>query len=182
MEKKNNKGFSLIEIIVALAIMGLCVAGAVSLYSSLSGAKVNSAATKLDSQLSLTRTNTLTKKGDWILEVNKTSGKYYAILFYDGDGTGLEEFKKVELGDAGSIDIKYTKVIYDATSGTTTKTPGVAIDTVPMKIGYDNGSGACVAVTTHGVTNYYVGDITITDGKKTREISITRATGKHYLD
>lgn len=180
MEKKNNKGFTLIEIIVALAIMGLCVAGAISLYSSLSGAKVNSAATKLDSQLSLTRTNTLTKKGDWVLEVNKSSGKYYAILFHDGDGAGWEEYKKVELGDASSIEIEYTKVTY--ASGVATKTTGVEITHVPMRIGYDNGSGACVAVSTHGVTNYYVGDITITDGEKTREITITKATGKHYLD
>ena len=41
MKEVNNKGFSLIELIVTIAIMAVVTGGAVSLYSYLSTAKVH---------------------------------------------------------------------------------------------------------------------------------------------
>ena len=183
MKKMNNKGFSLVEIIVTLAIMGLAVAGAVSLYGSLSRAKVNSATDHIDSMMSLTRSNTLTKKGYWMFEIREVSDKYVATIYLDEDGSsGWGEQKEVEIGDAGAIDISYTKLTTDA-SGIVVSEDTVNIESPKyMRILYDSGSGACMTDRYMDGTYYYVGDITITDGELTKVISVTKATGKHYID
>ena len=180
MKKQNNKGFSLIEIIVVLAIMGIAVAGSISLYSSLSKAKVKSATNHIDSQLSLTRTNTLSKKGYWMFKLCVEDNNYCAVVCRSEDGSGAwEEYKKVSLGSVDSLDITYTKLKVDD-AGNITKIPNVAVKSFEAKIIYDSSSGACLK--SSGEADYYVGDITITDGSIDRVISITRATGKHYVD
>lgn len=184
MKKENNRGFSLIEIIVVLAIMGLAVAGSVSLYSSLSRAKVNSATNYIDSQLSLTRTNSLSKKGYWMFEISVDDGVYYATVFRDKDGSsGWEEFKKEKLGSVSDVDITFTKLKYDDATGAISKVPNVDVSSHDMRVFFDSSSGACMKSYYHvDMSNYYVADITITDGKLTKVISLTRTTGKHYVD
>ena len=60
-KKKKNRGFSLIEIIVTIAIMAVITAGAVSIYSLINSSKLKSMAGKVNDAISNVRSDTLTK-------------------------------------------------------------------------------------------------------------------------
>lgn len=175
MTKQNNKGFSLIELIVTIAIMGIVLAASVSLYSFLSTAKVRSAASGLEDELTNLRTSTLSKQGDWKLVVSlESNGKYYATLY-----RGSAEYEKKELGSSNNVTITYSKLTEGA-GGSSVASTGNSITTANTTwptIIFDPGSGAC-----RKAGDYYVTEFVISNTNLTRTIKIIKATGKHYVE
>ncbi len=88
----NNGGFSLIELIVAVLILGIISGGAVLGFSSVLNAKVDSAAKKLISVLKQTRTTAMGllngqngDKSSVYMKLYLDNGNYYASVYNDTD-------------------------------------------------------------------------------------------------
>ena len=78
-KKKKNRGFSLIEIIVTIAIMAVITAGAVSIYSLINSSKLKSMAGKVNDAISNVRSDTLTKEGvyGYLMKYDNTEKMLY---------------------------------------------------------------------------------------------------------
>ncbi len=101
MNKENiNKGFSLIEIIVTLAIMAIVTVSAVSIFSMIKSEKIKSLAGKTNDAISDLRSKTLTKSGKYelIIRYDSSKGKYVAELNHND----IIESTEV-LGNVGTI-------------------------------------------------------------------------------
>ena len=88
----NNGGFSLIELIVAILILGIISGGAVLGFSSVLNAKVDSAAKKLISVLKQTRTTAMGllngqngDKSTVYMKLYLDNGNYFASVYNDSN-------------------------------------------------------------------------------------------------
>lgn len=169
MKKVNNKGFSLIELIVTIAIMAVVTGGAVSLYSYLSTAKVRQCYTGINDELGVTRTNAMSKKGKWSVVVKFDGNKYYAVSMKDG-----KEFDKTELGKKGDFKLTYMKLPDGAAAATEVEITDSA-STWPT-IMFNSGSGSCLVV-----DGYTVSEFKVSNPNLTKTVKLVKATGKHYV-
>lgn len=94
---KKNEGFSLIELIVTVAVMAILSAGVVTIVLSRSGREANSASQKISTVLSETRAQALAKENAWMKISYDTDKGYVIETSYSGD---------VVLGK--KIEISYT--------------------------------------------------------------------------
>ena len=179
---KDNKGYSLLELIVVIAILGIFIVSAISGLNYIFGTAVRSCANDIKSAVGATRINTM--------------GKYETVLniYKDTDGIHKQEWRK-EVTWTGAktetwvsdhpdqIGKSYVDVTYTTEGGTTG-----TLDANGIWIGFDRGSGKerdVDAVTTlppgkTGVADIFT-DITAS-GVVTVRVVIVPATGKIYLD
>lgn len=183
---KSNKGFSLVELIVVIAIMGILVGG-MSLGLSLAFSKdAHKCATAINDAIYEARMVSMTKAGDYTLELSKNAtGEYIAQIIETGTGT-VE--KEIALSNAGRIDTIEVKLDSDSTAdvtvGTTTKSQ-LTFDKSKGNVSSLNGhkvkTPAETDQYTDGVITY---DITSTRGSnasKESKVSLVTATGKHTI-
>lgn len=107
-EKLNNKGFTLVELIIVMAIMGIMVAVATVTVTMLDSSYVEDAERGIKDYISMGRTKSMSVVAkEWYVAIGKEDGDYYAYLYKvteadDGtDKTSLIE--KKELGAKVSI-------------------------------------------------------------------------------
>lgn len=93
--KKDNKGFSLIEVLVVLAIMGLLVGASINVWYYFKQADVKQASKMVNTMLEYTRTNTMSVNASWEMKIEKdiSDGIYYVTVYRDG-----ELWRKHDLG------------------------------------------------------------------------------------
>lgn len=98
--KKDNKGFSLIELLIVLAIMGLLVGTTVNVWYYFRQADVKQASKLINTMLEYTRTNTMSINANWEMKIEKdiTDDTYYVTVYRNGN-----LWRKNELGKRISI-------------------------------------------------------------------------------
>lgn len=102
-KKRNNGGFTLVELIVVVLVVGIISAVSVISLSTISRAKANGCTDKLVKLLDRTRMDSMSRvDGAVKLVVSKSGNAYYGTLYVDG-GTVKDE---VELGDGG-LEIRF---------------------------------------------------------------------------
>lgn len=188
--KKNNKGLSLVELIVVIAIMAVLVGMLALSLSILTGAQAKQAAEKISSQLNEAKTGSMSRYQQTLTLKYETKNE---LAGFPSDGFYAEksylDMKKdlttKEVGKesrrVGSKQVQIT-IYYTNASGTQsydlTTTGGDVI------ISYDRTSGALKPITNAASSlgsDAVLQSITCKSGLKTYEIEFTPQTGKHIM-
>lgn len=174
MKKRDNKGFSIIEIIVTLAIMAIITASAVSIYSWISKNKIRSMAGNVNSAISDVRSKTLSKSGNWQLIIKKDStGKYVAII-NQTDNAGNVSSENKTIADYGKISVM-------------TLHAGVYTldEQFELHISFKKADGSVdeMAVYRSGTRiDEIKGEIKLEYSNLSRTVKLIKNTGKHYTE
>ena len=157
--KKDNKGFSLLELLIVLAIMGLLITTTINAWYYFRQADVKQASKLINTMLEYTRTNTMSVNASWEMKIEKdvTDDTYYVTVYRDG-----ELWRKNELGK------RITVYMVKGSTETEITTSLSASITFKMDTG---GIKDC-----DGVEAYR-----IKSGDKMADVKLVTLTGAHYV-
>lgn len=102
--KSNSKGFTLIELIVIIALMMILVGGAIVGISIISSGNAKKASQTIRSTLNEVRTSTLSIQAEWQAKIYNEDGTYKISVYRDG-----EESSNATLGTRITITFKDSK-------------------------------------------------------------------------
>jgi prepilin-type N-terminal cleavage/methylation domain-containing protein len=164
---KKDAGFSLIELVVVVAILAVMTTGVmVSVYTSASY-NAKQVAQEIDSALTECRVQALSKTDAWMQIAYDDSLKKYVIkTSYATDQV---------LSGSNRVTISYTKPNDDGSDVETVELTGS--NTLTLK--YNRSSGAFLPIVEDGAK--YCSSILISSGSKTCEITLSQLTGRHTL-
>lgn len=167
--KRNNSGFTLVELIVVVLIIGIISAVSVISLSTISRAKANGCTDKLTKLLDQTRMDSMSRvDGAVKLVVSKEGNAYYGTIYVDG-GTVKE---KVELGDGG-LEIRF---VQDAPSTSVT-----VDETHSFTIKFKKGNGSLLFDAEAPGAEALSFDRIVITGTNTRTIRVYEETGRYRL-
>ena len=161
-QKRNNKGLSLVELIVVVAIMGVVMVGGVVTLGLIHNASAKEASAKLNSALNKTRTEAMSKASASVEIYEGADSKYYADYYIAGT-----KRETVYIGSS-RVDISYMD-----TNGTND-----IEDDDKLIISFDRETGAFLPIGSAGNVNVYCREIYIESGHKTYTIQCEKLTGK----
>lgn len=157
--KKDNRGLSLVELIIVMAIMAV-LAGAVGLGVGLvSGKPADECANKLKSMMQNNRVTTMGKLSSYLELYVGADGCIYVDETIDGNTT------TTKIGDAG-VTVEY--VTGDAPGSYNT------LGTTPIKIEFNRSSGAFKPFS----GSNYILEIKISKASVVRTLQLSPHTGK----
>jgi len=161
--KKNDKGFTLIEIIVVIIVIGI-VAGISALsLSTLNSASAKSCSSQLNAYISKCRVASLSRAGDVYIIVKMQSGKVIGEYYEDSN---LKDTKTLSDGRA-NVSYKVGVTTFELRDGQ------------ELKLSFNQSTGALNPQTVGGKD--FCEAIYITGGTKTYTITIVPSTGNHSL-
>lgn len=168
-KKNNNRGFSLVELIVVVAIGAILIGASILSIASISGTAAKQCARNIESILNKTKVTTM-GKDTAVIELRKGDSDgayYYEVTVKNGkvDKNGKED-KTVETKKIGrsNLEIRYS------TNASTPFEEASKLDVSnPIKIEFDRSSGA-------ETTN--ISKIWVKHGSTEKTITIYKETGK----
>ncbi|MGO5305946.1 pilus assembly FimT family protein [Agathobacter sp. LCP21S3_B2] len=184
-KKNNNKngGFSLVELIVVIAIMAVLTGIASMSLASVMGVSVKQCARDIQSAANQTRVSTL-GKDEVIMTITKgnkakSSEAYYCtIVTKDGLGKTIENEEKI-----GKSNLGITYVLSDSKGN---KTSDITLDdTHSLTIKFNRGTGAmapCMKSDGSSGGDYYCMQIKVKKNSTEKIISFYPETGKVSLN
>lgn len=110
MRVKKNGGYSLVELVVVMAIMAVMAAGTAMLFASMSSYKCKTAKDQICTNLKETKTEALARQTEW-MEICKDSDGFKIKRSYNANDTNLSSklrISYIEQGSATEIDIDST--------------------------------------------------------------------------
>lgn len=175
---KKNKGFSLVELIVVIAIMVVLAAATVMVLANQPGWRVKNATDSLRTAIGATKTEAMSKHRASLTITREADGYYVQV-------TGRE---KEHIGNSKSV-----KVLYAVNGGEANVE--IAMGT-PLQFSFDRSSGAFTPIIDGkdasgnyvfrsrmdgGVsTMVYCTGLKIECGNKSKELVLVKDTGKYY--
>lgn len=107
---KNNKGFSLVEMLVVIAIMAILASVSVSAMGYLMRGDIKKAAKTLYSEIASNRTYAMAKQGDWLFSVDNSSGVFVLSSMNTTSGGTITYSEETLSNRVSSIEV----MIYSA--------------------------------------------------------------------
>lgn len=158
-KKNNNRGFSLVELIVVVAIGAILIGASILSIASISGTAAKQCARNIESILNKTRVTTMGKDTAVIkLYKDLSDGAYYyEVTVTNGKGEITAETKKI---GRSNLEIRYSTTFNNASKLDVSN---------PIKIEFDRSSGA---------ENTDIGKIWVKHGSTEKTITIYKETGK----
>ncbi len=160
--KKNNKGFSLVELIIIIAIMAVLTGSIITYVGILGSSQAKKCANELANHISQTKVCAMSRS--------------YASMTVYADGTGVyvktvqgDTEKTEKIGDKG-VTVTWRNVRNDTNYNQT-------IGTTPddgLTLEFDRASGACVKLD----SGDYCYGFKITSGDSTYNVNLEPLTGK----
>lgn len=189
MKVKDNKGFTLVELVIVIAISAVLLGAIFYSYTLLVGQYARECANNLSTSLEKEKNYALTKSAsvDCYMEVVRTSGgyvaKYYVPKNAIATGSSTSDW---ELAEELKLGIKRVDIICSISGGTSSELK--VDDTHSIKFIYNRTSGAMKGIvpsdgSTVGLPTSITekcSEINIIDGRKYK-IQIYTETGKHVL-
>ena len=183
--RKNDKGYTLIELIVVIAILAVMIGIGILSISLLLGTQAKGCAQKVSGQLNETKTGCLSRFNETMTLQYRTKGSDPAI---ESDGYYTENFvysidkdankyalTNSEIRKMGSKNVVITVFLSDGSSFELGTTRSVTIS-------FNRSNGAFEKVIVDGTqTNHYIEKMTFSSGAHTYTISMVTETGKHTL-
>lgn len=159
----NNKGFSLVELIVVITIMGILTGTITLSYKLVTGSYVKECAYNTEFQLNKARQLTMGKSRVVLKIYRDSEGTYYSeLITYDADQTTVLSTEKNKLGKK-SVILKYSTD--NSTYKTLEKSEAFSVE-------YDRASGAMKD------KSNCVKEIIYSNGTKEKKIILYPDTGK----
>ena len=163
---KNNKGFSLLELVVVMALVVILSSITIMSFRAVSGANAKECAKKIEEQLNAVKTTTM-GKNSVTMELYKTSDGVFADIttFSDVKAGGISSnITTVKLGKA-SVDVSYSMHSDGSMPVTLTDSK--------VKIEFDRASGAVKQNSGLSVCKIWT-----TNGTVKKTITLYQETGK----
>ena len=180
--KNNNKGYTLIELVVVLAILAIFIVFGITGLNYIFGTAVNSCAHDVKSAIGAVRINTMGKY-ESTLHIYQGADGYYKQEYYkvvDPTGAVSTTWENDEPYKIGKSYLTLTYQTKGGTSGT--------VDADGIWIGFDRGSGkerdvdasSSLPPGKAGAADLFT-EIAVS-GVKTVKVTIVPATGKIYIE
>lgn len=165
---KHSYGFSLIEIIICLAMVSILSVGAFALSGHIKYANVKKSVKQLNQKIETTRMNGMSKVGKWNLYIYKESDGVY---YYLTDGNTLERSSGVRVGG------NRIRLFYTVKGGSETEATASNGSTIHIQFAKNTGS----FIAQDGAEIYET--IRLADGDtKGYIIRLIEKTGKHFVE
>lgn len=183
--KNKNKGFSLIEIIVTIAIMAIVTGAAVSIYSFINTHRIEKLAGNTADCLNDLRSDSMSKQKEYCLVIRRDDDDNYLGEIYYYDGAQWKENSEKLIGSVGKLEV-------ETGAGTVAVSAGQG-----LVIAYEkSGSLKCMkSVHLIGGANSYISAalspsvasvssyrIKYKYANQNRTLTIADVTGKHYIE
>lgn len=165
MRKNRNKGFSMIELIIVIAIIGIFSALATMGFGYLQSGNVKSAARNIDATLSKLKLDTMKQSNQPVMYIYKKGSDYY--MYCTANAFSVPGVGEAAVGQKiGNSNVSIT-----ATGGSGSPSSGNGI-----QISFNKGSGTFKS-------NYDHIYVTHSDGGGiTYDIEMIKETGKHFIN
>lgn len=182
---KDNKGFSMVELVIVIALMAVLGSVFVYSFSMVTGQEARQCANNISTVLDKAKNYSLTKSAssDAYVEIARESGGYIATYFAPvspinaGAVPGSTDYVQLEKENIGK---KAVEVIVTMENGSSF----AVNEATHLRIYYDRVSGAfkeAVIVSGTSETNAYCAQIKVVRGR-TYLITFYTPTGKHTLE
>lgn len=168
--KKDNRGFSLVELIIVLAIMAALTGATFIGIGMISGKPAEECASKIFSNIQANRTTAMGKYSASVSFYRGTDGIYVVEEVNGTQGT------PVKIGDAG-VNVQY-RVTGD--SADAWRNLGSSSDA--LVISYNRSTGAFKDLEAMGLDDKYCLEIKCSKANKTKTIILYHLTGKISMD
>lgn len=174
-----NQGYSLVELIVVIAILAVVSAGAVYGIGMLSGWEMKQCVRQLDSAIGETKMNAMSK-GEGRLEISRDSaGNYYMeMITVKRDKADPKTAEDLRLGKA-KIAGKNLQIYY---VGDDAPEEQLITETNVIAISFDPGSGAFKPMQESPSTVYCRKLIVRRGTAREKTITLVKDTGRHYIE
>ena len=189
---KDKKGFSLVEMIIVMAVMAILIGGMVSYMGYINNGKTKKSIASFTTKLDRVQTDNMAKEGDTYLYLYKTSDGVYCKIVNVNQCTGAggvptypDGFtQRSELDsfltsnpDATVLSGKKVDVKAEGVTATGGSTSMKLDNTNMIKIGFDKVTGAYKCSNNGSSTDFY--NLIKFEGLQHYSVKLVKSTGKH---